>query len=374
MRAAISALWVGANLFATALGGAQQAAGQARYSLSLVRGEGAEQCPSARELTRDVEHRIGRPVFDNEGLRSFEVQVDHEAGRYHSRVYVRGADGQSIGRRALESSEASCAPIFEATVLAIALVIDPDAAQPERTGPVAAFAPLTSEGAAPPPGSDTPSDSSRTRGPSPPPPGTPSPGVPQPSPAQPSPAPGAALTTAGKAASHERGTETQISARALLSTAIVPGTSAGVALHFSARPSERWGVALGAVYLAPGRSVTSTGEVWVGLTSATLGVTFDAPVSPQIRLVLEAGAWAGALQSTVLRPTPNGSGPFPFLALDAGAHVQLELSRAVFAELGGIGLTPLLRHEFSVAHVEQPLWQEPALGGLLFFGVGASFP
>jgi len=354
MRAAISALWVAANLLATALGRAQEPAAQVRYSLSLVRGQAAEQCPSGRELTHDVERRIGRPVFDSEGLRSFEVQMDREAGTYHSQVYVRGADGQSIGRRALESSEASCGPIFQATVLAIALVIDPDAALPERAGSVAAFAPLASEGAAPPPATNAPPISATAHAPSP--------------------TPGGPLTTARSAPPRERRTETEISARGLLSTAMVPGASAGLALHFSARSPEHWGVALGAVYLAPGRALTSTGEVWVGLTSATLGVTFEAAATQQVRLVLEAGAWAGVLQSTVLRPTPNGSGPFPFLAMDAGAHVELKLTRGVFAEIGVVGLSPLLRHELLVAHIERPLWQEPALGGLVFFGLGASFP
>jgi hypothetical protein len=162
--------------------------------------------------------------------------------------------------------------------------------------------------------------------------------------------------------------------RALLSTAIVPGASAGLALHFSARPTARWGVALGALYLAPGRALTSAGEVQVGLTTATLGVTFEAAAAQQVRLVLEAGAWAGALQTCVLRPTPNGSGPFPFLALDAGAHVELKLTRSVFAEIGAVGLSSLVRHELLVANVGQPLWREPALGGLVFFGLGVPFP
>ncbi|HEY3256483.1 MAG TPA: hypothetical protein VGJ91_21135, partial [Polyangiaceae bacterium] len=310
----------------------------------------AEQCPSGRELTHEIERRIGRPVFDDQGARSFEVQVDREAGNYHSRVYVRGADGQSLGRRALESSDASCAPIFQATVLAIALVIDPDAALPERAGAVATFAPLASEGATPPPASSALPLSATAR------------------------APSATPATRDTPPPEQRHTKTELSARALLSTAIVPGTSPGLALHFSARPAERWGVAVGAVYLAPGRALTRAGEVWVGLTSATLGVTFEVAAAQQIRLVLEAGAWAGVLQSSVLRPTPNGSGPFPFLALNAGAHVELQLSRAVFAEIGAVGLVPLLRRELLVAPLGQPLWQEPVLGGLGFLGLGASFP
>jgi len=346
MRAALSALWAFLTVCVTTLGGAQEAA-HSGYSLSLVRGEGAEQCPSGREITREVERRIGRPVFDNEGTRSFEVQLNREGDIYHSWVYVRGADGQSIGRRALESSEASCGPIFEATVLSIALVIDPNAALPERASSVAAFAPLSSQSAAPPASNASPS-SATARAPSGPP-----------------------IPT--KAPPEGRHTEIEISARALLSKSIVPGASGGLSLHFSARPTERWGVALGAVYLGPGQALTSAGEVWVGLTSATLGITFEAAAARRVRLMLEAGAWAGVLQSTVLRPTPNGSGPFPFLALDVGAHVEVRLTRGLFAELGFVGLTPLVRHELLVAPTGQTLWHEPALGGLLFFGLGASF-
>ena len=356
MRAAISAGWVAAGVLATTLGGAQEQAADARYSLSLVRGEGAEQCPTGRELTREVERRIGRPAFDRDGQRSFEVQLDREGGNYHSRVYVRGADGQSIGRRALESSEASCGPIFQATVLAIALVIDPDAALPaERAGAVAAFAPLANSGSAPQPASTAPAPPSSAD-------------VPR----APSAAPERPITATR--APEERRIPIESSVRGLLSTAIVPGTSAGFAVHFSARPAERFGVALGTVYLAPGRAVTSTGEVRIGLTAATLGATFEAAATKQVRLVLEAGAWAGVLQSTVLRPTPNGSGPFPFLALDGGAQIELAITRGVFAEIGGGGLVPLLRRGFLVAPAGQALWREPALGGLGFFGLGASFP
>jgi len=159
-----------------------------------------------------------------------------------------------------------------------------------------------------------------------------------------------------------------------LSSSIVPGAGPGVALHFSAQPGAHFGLAVGALYLSPSRASTAAGNIQIGLSAATLGATFEAARFNAARLVLEGGAWAGMLQTAVLSPAPADSGPYAFLAVDLGAHAQLAISRVLFAEVGGALGVPLVRRGLFVARVEQPLWREPALGGLGFFGVGASFP
>jgi hypothetical protein len=349
-----AALWtccLACALLAPGLCRAQAARAEPSYALSWVRGEGAEQCPSGRDLTREVEARVGRAVFDAAAERSVEVQVSRENDSYHSNVYVRAADGQTIGRRALESNEASCAPIFQATVLAVALVIDPEA-EPRKDHPkaVATFAPVTSSIPAVPP---VPTPAARvavTKAPS----------------VRPSPSP-----TPIQSPAHALST---LSVRGVLSSSLVPGTSPGLALDFSIRPGKDWGFSAGALYLSPAIASRDTGRVQIGLSAATLGATFDAARLDHVRLMLEADAWGGALQTAVLSPTPTAPGPFPFLAVELGARAQIALSRGVFAEIGGGLAVPLLRRGLFVAGAAEPIWREPALAGLGFFGLGASFP
>jgi hypothetical protein len=353
MRAALWSLCLACGLLAPSLCRAQAARAETGYALSWVRGEGAEQCPSGRDLTREVEARVGRALFDAAAERSVEVQVSRENGSYHSNVYVRAADGQTIGRRALESNEASCAPIFQATVLAVALVIDPEA-EPRDDHPkaVATFAPVASSIPAVPP---APSPAARVAA------VTPAPSaVSSPSPTPTFQAPAHALST--------------LSVRGVLSSALVPGTSPGLALDFSIRPAKDWGFSAGALYLSPTIASRDTGRVQIGLSAATLGATFDAARLDHVRLMLEADAWGGALQTAVLSPTPTAPGPFAFLAFELGARAQTALSRGVFAEIGGGLAVPLLRRGLFVAGAAEPIWREPALAGLGFFGLGASFP
>ncbi len=356
MRGTLWTFWVACALLAPSLCRAQAPHAEPHYALSWVRGEGAEQCPSGRDLTREVEARVGRALFDATAERSVEIQVSRESGSYHSNVYVRAADGQAIGRRALESNEASCAPIFQATVLAVALVIDPDA-EPQGAHPnaVATFEPLAGASPAAPP--------------------APAPPIATVAPAMPRAAPREGASRSPPPAHEEpsRALST-LALRSVLSGSLVPGTSPGLALDFSVRPAERWGFSAGALYLSPTTASRATGRVQIGLSAAALGVTFDAARVDRVRLMLEAAAWGGALETAVMSPTPTAPGPFPFLAVDLGARAQIALSRGVFVEIGGALLLPLIRRGLFVAGAAEPIWREPALAGLGFFGVGASFP
>src|SRR5688572_21992886 len=49
-----------------------------RYSLSWVRGEGAEDCPPRSELANEVTKRLGRSPFEETATRSIEIQVDRD--------------------------------------------------------------------------------------------------------------------------------------------------------------------------------------------------------------------------------------------------------------------------------------------------------
>lgn len=316
------------------------------YSLSWARGEGAEACPATRALAADVERRLGRKVFDSSAEQAFEVQVTKSSGRYHSDVFVRDAEGRTLGQRALESDEPDCSAVFGATALAIALVIDPEAAS--RTP---AASPATAEFDAAPPAP-----------PAPVPPPTPPP-VASAEPKRESPAPVRAHTP------------TSIAARAELSGSLVPSISTGLALVFMARPGERFGFSVTAGYTAPRPARGGDGVYDIGLTRAGLALVYDAARSSKLRLALSAGLSVGAFHVGVREPAPVlDSGDFLYFAAELGAALQVSVSTGVFLEIGGAGLLNPLRQEFLVADSSEPVWHQSLVSGIGFMGLGVAFP
>ena len=320
----------------------------ATYALSWVRAEGAEDCPTGRALALEVERRLGRKVFDPAAERSFEVEVTRFGARYHSDVFVRDAAGKALGHRALESDEPGCSALFGATALAIALVIDPEAAQRESGAPhgVAAFE-------APPPAAPAPV--------APPPPAVaPSPRKSELPPVPLAPAPPIVVT---------------MSLRGLLLAGAVPGLAPGVGLAATARPTARWGYALSGSYTAPRTVRGGEGVFEIGLTRATVGLTFDAARSEAVRLVLSAGPSFGAYHLAVIEPVPvTDPGDFLFAALELGANLQVAASERIFFELAGLSLVPFKRQQFLVRGQAEPVWSQPWLSGGGLLGVGARFP
>lgn len=316
------------------------------YALSWVRAEGAEDCPTGRALAAEVERRLGRPVFDVTAERSFEVEVTRIGSRYHSDVFVRDASGKALGHRALESDEPGCGALFGATALAIALVIDPEAAQRESSAApgVAAFE-------APP---------------APPPVAAPTVPPPIPAPlikAEPAPPP---LPPA---------TPVTVSLRGMVVGGVVPGVSPGVGLAVFARPTPRWGFSLVGSYTAPRAVSGGVGLFEIGLTRASAALTFDAAQSQNVRFLLSAGPSLGAYHLAVLEPAPvTDPGDFLFAALELAAALQVAVSPTFFFELGGQGLLPFKRQEFLTRGQAEPVWSQPWLSGALLLGVGARFP
>jgi hypothetical protein len=324
------------------------AAPPATYALSWVRAQGAEDCPTGRALAAEVERRLGRRVFDAAAERSFEVEVTRIGARYHSDVFVRDAAGKALGHRALESDEPGCAALFGATALAIALVIDPDAAQREDrvSSGVAAFEALPPVSPPPPPVVAPPVV-------------TPPP-KPEPTPPAFVPPPMAAVT---------------MSLRGLLLGGAIPGLAPGWGLAVTARPTRRWGYALSGSYAAPRTARQGEGVFEIGLTRATVALTFDAARSESVRLVLSAGPSLGAYHLAVVEPVPvTDPGDFLFAALDLGTILQVAVSQRVFFELGGQALVPFKRQQFLARGQAEPVWSQPWLSGGGLLGVGTRFP
>jgi hypothetical protein len=319
------------------------------YALSWVRAEGAEECPTARVVATEVERRLGRHVFDVSAERSFEIEVTRFGNTYRSDVYVRDVAGHAIGHRQLQSDEPGCGALLNATVLAVALVIDPEAGarEPVPAQSVATFEP------APPPTPPPPA----LAPPAPPPPAAPAPAEP----AMMLPAP-------------ERSPVT-VALRGQLSAGLAPKPSPGIELALGARPSRRWGFALTGSYTASQTVARGIGQLDVGVTRASALLTFEAGHSESVRLILGAGPSLGAFHVAVRRPAPvTDSGDFWFGAAELAADIQISVTKAIFVELGGSALFAPSRQQFLVRRQPDPVWRQSVFSGLGYLGVGAMFP
>jgi hypothetical protein len=101
------------------------------FSLSWARLPGGEACISGKELSRAVEDRLHHPAFGAPSETDVAIEgyigPDAAAG-YHAVVTLTDARGTVVGKRELASGTTACRDIDATLALAIALMIDPDAA------------------------------------------------------------------------------------------------------------------------------------------------------------------------------------------------------------------------------------------------------
>ena len=121
--------------------------------LSLVREDAARACPDALEVEALVRTRLRRDPFAGAMKAHAEVTLGGDLRRLRARIRIV-EDGAIVGERTLESD--ACAPLAEATALALALYVDPNAG----------LAPTPTREAPPPP-RETPSPSQEHASPAP---------------------------------------------------------------------------------------------------------------------------------------------------------------------------------------------------------------
>jgi hypothetical protein len=103
-------------------------------SLSWVRLPGAERCVSTQDLARDVEQRLGHPIFvsPSEADVSVEGHIEPNAGTpgagWHAVLVLRDAHGVALGTRDLRRDDVSCDAMRAPLALVVVIMIDPDAA------------------------------------------------------------------------------------------------------------------------------------------------------------------------------------------------------------------------------------------------------
>lgn len=95
--------------------------------LAWVRGAGAESCPGEATVANFVAARLGRNPFSEESGWFIEGVVERSAAGWSTHIRMSNG-GTNLGIRELSSETSDCSAITAASVLAIAVGIDPDAA------------------------------------------------------------------------------------------------------------------------------------------------------------------------------------------------------------------------------------------------------
>jgi hypothetical protein len=326
------------------------------YALSFVRGTGAEGCPSRQDLEREVSTRLGHSPFDSGAPKSIEILTEGTPAGFRSVVTVLDRDGKVLGRRVLLGDEPSCAPIFSATALAVALLIDPEAALSRDARANEAVGRFEVEAPPPPPIAPPPSILP----------------VAPPSPAPPPPQNRAPSAPPAPPAREAHGV--LLGADAAVTAGLVPEVSPGVGIFANGRLGPRFGLSLSALYVFKAEASDDNAAVLdISLTSFGAALTISAVDTGAFELVPDAGLMAGALHAAVREGEVIDSGDQAFFALGFGLRAQVRVVTGFYLAVRAGGAVPLVRRGLFVREADEPIWRQPPVSGLASFGVGWAF-
>lgn len=104
-------------------------AGEKTSSLSWVELPGAEGCGGAAAIAKAVEQLLGRSALVSPAKADFSIEgrAERLGTRLHAVLVLRDGTGAQLGVRELESDDPDCGELRGNVVLAVALMIDPDA-------------------------------------------------------------------------------------------------------------------------------------------------------------------------------------------------------------------------------------------------------
>jgi hypothetical protein len=312
-----------------------------RLRFAWVRGQGADGCAAQGAIAERVGARLGRDPFAADAKRSIEAILTRAGGSFRAEIYVRDAAGALVGQRALTSDAADCASLEAASVLAVALAIDPEAALAPRPAapPEPAPAPAPAPLAPPPVPPRMPAIAPPVAAPAPPPP---------------------LLGASG------------LALRAGPGFGLLPRVAGGLSLagHVSlARAVELTGEAL---WMPEAR--TDDARFAFGLTAFSLGACVPVVRLASADFAACAAIWGGALHAVVYALEPETPGDYAWAAASAAPRLRLRLGERVHAELGAHLLVPLTRRPFVIAGVADPVFRQAPVTLLPFAGLGANFP
>jgi hypothetical protein len=323
-----------------------QAAPAPAFELSVVRLDGSGSCPGATAFRSRVATRLGREPFGQPAERAIETVLSRQADAWRAEITLRDATGIVQGRRTIEAVGTDCGPLFEATALAIAIAIDPEAALgPAPPAPVAAPPP------APPPVEVAPAPADCPKATCPTAPPCPRAACPRDVP--------------------RTGTHVAVSARAALAGGMLPRPVPGFALSAEAG-SGAVRAELELLYLP--EAVAEDRRFSFGLTTAGVGVCGALSPHPRLELGICAGVQLGAIYSVVRDAPALDAGDETWLAAAVGPRLRVEPASPFLLDVGVSAVVPLQRPAFALAGVEKPVFEPARVGVLAFVGVGVGSP
>ncbi|HWA72935.1 MAG TPA: hypothetical protein VG937_11390 [Polyangiaceae bacterium] len=348
------------TLCALSLGARAETAPPRSSALNWVRRPGAESCPSAFEIARQIDERLGRRVFSSPSNAELFVEAwverrDAPAVAWLASITVYSANGSATGQRQLESDEMSCTKLGEAAVLAIALMVDPEAVERAEVPGPSPKREREGDAAGSPDPESAARDASRTKD-----------SKTEPAPVVLWPRPAETITRPALRA--------QLTAGANFVTSLLPGPALGASLRARARPpSAAFGIELSAAYYFESTREFSAGKGG-RFNVAYLGVapcwTLSRPAF--IEPWLCAGAQAGVFNVTGYGFQESVSVQRSWLVNGAfEAHALLHVSRHWAASLSAGLLVPFWRETFevTVGAERKRLFRPSALAELLALGV-----
>ncbi|WP_437783835.1 hypothetical protein [Sorangium sp. So ce1097] len=321
----------------------------AAADVSWARLEGAEaQCPSASQVRAEVSRRLGRELVTTGKVTSIEAVVRGQPGAWSAQVRTEGCNGAPPTVRTIADHGMSCDGITAAVTQIIVLAVDPDA---ELSSP-----------AAPPPPAEPPPPA-----PAPPPATAKPPEPPFPWPAEtrpPPPPPPAEPPPVG----------VSITWRGFASVGLVPSPGAGVALVGAWSVLPRWTLETGALWLPEQHATNPT--FGFGLTAGWLGGCVEAIDSHAIALGLCGRVLAGAVYAVIdedERYVPTDPGARTWVSAGAGARLGVRVVGPLRIEAGVDVFAPMTRYSFQLEGEQPAPFEQPAIGGAAFVGVGVTF-
>jgi len=341
----------GSRLVATAVlaGGALAAVTAAAepepVRLAWVRGQGADGCPAQPQIVEQVAARLGTSPFAADAARTIDAYVTRGEDGWRAVILVRARDGSLEGTRELTSTAPDCGAVEAASVLALALAIDPDAGARSPRAPTSRSAPLVPTSPPPVPASPAPLS------------------VPEPLPAWvPPPLAEAPAPAHGGSAALRPGAGFGLLPRAAAAFSLAAQVGLADAVELTSE----------ALWMPEVR--TGDARFGFGLEAFALGACGEVARRARLDLAVCGALWGGALHAVVYTLTPVAPGDHPWAAASLAPRLRLRLAARLQLELGAQLLVPLVRQPFTVTGLTAPVFQESPAALFPFLGLGASFP
>lgn len=334
------------------------------YRFAWVRGDGAEGCADERELEDGVRARLKRDPFDREATQSIEGDIAATAGLFRAKLRARSDAGTLVGHRELEVRASDCRTLTDALVLAIVLVIDPQASLSKT--------PETRSHTEPEPESDfgaTPARMAVAHAASPSTPCSPSTQQELPAPVRPVERACPPCRPAECPPKQPPALAVQASLRALGAAGLLPNLAPGFGTNAA--------LVFSRVHFAAGLSYFPeqvTGDFSFGLSAAHLGACVRTNPFGALTPSLCAQLQAGAMHAVVRELEPLRPGDHAWAAVGLGPELSIRPVGPLLVEASVLGLVPVVRPRFAVRGHAESVFQSSRLGGVVSVGVGIVAP